>query len=406
MRVLLVEDASDASGEVILRALTKQNYTVDISSDNQSAWEFIEAYDYDLLILNKIRLQQDGVEFCHKLRQSNYQMPILFLTSQSDSAIQIAALDAGADDYVVKPFDIQELVARIRALSRRGKASLPPVLKWGELHLDPSTCEAAYKQQALNLTPKEYSLLKLFLSHGGHVFSRGAIIASLWAFDDPPTEETIKSHVKSLRQKLRAVGAPADFIETIYGLGYRLNPLHEGNTTITEAHAIKGFSVQDDLSVYDQDEMVVGCQARLSSKQEVIQTLERFLAIAKRYSQPLGIAVLEVENFNQIKNQNSSVHCDQLIDHIHQFLQQVFRRADVVAHWDGSEYVVGMYDMSNPHLKNRMAEILRKLDQIPFHQQSASQGQLVLKVGTAIYPQDGADLQSLLQTARQELLQR
>jgi DNA-binding response OmpR family regulator len=131
-------------------------------------------------------------------------------------------LDAGADDYVIKPFDLQELLARIRALLRRGNATLLPILEWGLLRLNPSTCDVAYGVEPLRLTPKEYQLMELFLRSGNRVLSRAAIIDHLWSFSDPPSEETVKVHLKELRRKLKSAGAPADFIETVYGLGYRL----------------------------------------------------------------------------------------------------------------------------------------------------------------------------------------
>lgn len=131
-------------------------------------------------------------------------------------------LDVGADDYVIKPFDLPELLARIRALIRRGSATQAPLLETNGLCLNPSTCEVTYQEHRLNLTPKEYGLLDLFLRHKGQVLSRATIIEHLWSLEEPPTEDTVKVHLKALRKKLRAAGAPANLIEGIYGLGYRL----------------------------------------------------------------------------------------------------------------------------------------------------------------------------------------
>lgn len=152
-------------------------------------------------------------------------MPILLLTAKDSRTDKVMGLDAGADDYVVKPFDFGELSARIRALGRRGNSSLPPVLEWGNLRLDPSSCEVTYAGNVLHITAKEYSILELFLRNNQRTFSRSAIVDHLWGADtDPPADDTIKSHIKSLRQKLKAAGAPYNFIETVYGLGYRLKP--------------------------------------------------------------------------------------------------------------------------------------------------------------------------------------
>ena len=128
-------------------------------------------------------------------------------------------MDAGADDYVVKPFDFEELCARIRALLRRDGQEAVAVLRWDELSLFPETFEVFYGDQQLHTTPKEYALLELFLRHPSRVFSLDAIIDNLWSFEDPPSGDAVRTHIKGVRQKLKAGGAPKSFIETIYGLG-------------------------------------------------------------------------------------------------------------------------------------------------------------------------------------------
>lgn len=147
------------------------------------------------------------------------------LTARDSSNDKVLGLDAGADDYVVKPFNLAELAARIRALLRRGTAVLPTVLVWGDLRLNPSNYEVNYGEQLLHLTPKEYQLLELFMRKPERVFSRSLILDQLWSFEEPPGEETVKVHIKDLRKKLRQAGANPDFIETIYGLGYRLKKI-------------------------------------------------------------------------------------------------------------------------------------------------------------------------------------
>jgi DNA-binding response OmpR family regulator len=228
MRILLIED-DDLLAQAVATYLTKQNYVVDIAADGEVGWELVNVCNYDLILLDIVLPKLDGISLCRQLRQSGYQMLILLLTAKDTRTDKVIGLDAGADDYVVKPFDFQELSARIRALLRRGNTSLPPVLEWGSLRLDPSTCEVTYADISLNLTAKEFSLLDLFLRNNQRIFSRSAIVDQLWSAEkDPPEENTIKSHIKSLRQKLKAAGANYDFIETVYGMGYRLKALdHE-----------------------------------------------------------------------------------------------------------------------------------------------------------------------------------
>jgi DNA-binding response OmpR family regulator len=225
MRILLIED-DDLLAQAVATYLTKQNYVVDIAADGEVGWELVNVCNYDLILLDIVLPKLDGISLCRQLRQSGYQMLILLLTAKDTRTDKVIGLDAGADDYVVKPFDFEELSARIRALLRRGNTSLPPVLEWGALRLDPSTCEVTYADISLNLTAKEFSLLDLFLRNNQRIFSRSAIVDQLWSAEkDPPEENTIKSHIKSLRQKLKAAGANYDFIETVYGMGYRLKSL-------------------------------------------------------------------------------------------------------------------------------------------------------------------------------------
>jgi len=225
MKILIVED-DERIAEALAEALADQHYTVDTAADGEAGWDLVEAFPYDLVLLDVMLPKLDGIQFCQQLRDYSYRMPVLMLTARDTSIDKVMGLDAGADDYVVKPFDLEELSARIRALLRRGGTTTPPVLKCGSLQLDPSSCEVTYRDRSLNLTPKEYSLLELFLRNRRRVFSRSAILESLWSFEEPPEEDTVKAHVKGLRQKLKAVGAPANFIETIYGLGYRLKQTH------------------------------------------------------------------------------------------------------------------------------------------------------------------------------------
>ncbi|HHP7244061.1 MAG TPA: response regulator transcription factor [Elainellaceae cyanobacterium] len=222
MRVLLVED-DERITDALAEDLTDQYYIVEIAHDGETAWNLIEAFSYDLILLDIMLPQVDGITLCKRIRAAGYGIPVLMLTARDTVDDRVLGLDAGADDYVIKPFDLKELSARIRALLRRGTDVLPPVLSWGSLRLDPSTCEVSYGDRPLQLSPKEYSLLEFFLRHGRRVFSRAQILEHLWSFEELPEETTVKAHIRGLRQKLELVGAP-NLIETVYGLGYRLKP--------------------------------------------------------------------------------------------------------------------------------------------------------------------------------------
>ncbi len=221
MKILLVEDENRIA-QALAEVLSDQNYVVDIANDGQIGWEFATAFPYELIVLDLMLPKLDGITLCRQIRQAGYCTPILLLTAKDTSTDKVVGLDAGADDYVVKPFDLQELMARIRALLRRGSNILPPIFEWEKLRLDPNTCEVTYNGKSVILTPKEYRILELFLRHSHQVLNRHQILKHIWSFEDPPGEETIKVHIRSLRQKLKYAGASCDFIETVYGLGYRL----------------------------------------------------------------------------------------------------------------------------------------------------------------------------------------
>ena len=225
MKILVVED-DVLIAQALRIILSDQNYAVELASDGQAGLELVELFDYDLLLLDVMLPKLDGISLCRQVRSQGYQMPILLLTGRNSKHDKATGLDAGADDYVVKPFDTEELVARIRALLRRANSSTQPLLEWGALQLDPSSCEVLYEDKLLSVTPKEYALLELFLRNNRRVFSCDAILEHLWTYDDMPGEEAVRTHIKGLRQKLKTVGAPSTTIETVYGIGYRLKPLN------------------------------------------------------------------------------------------------------------------------------------------------------------------------------------
>ncbi len=221
MRILLIED-DECIAKTVESVLINQHYVVDVAGDGLIGWELVEAFTYDLIVLDVILPKLDGIKFCQKLRSYKYQTPVLLLTAKNSSTDKVIGLDAGADDYVVKPFEISELLARVRVLLRRQSSPIQAVLEWENLRLDPGSCEVKYNGHLLNLTPKEYRLLELFLRNTHLVFSRSKIIDHLWSAEEAPKEDTVTAHIKGLRYKLAQVGARANFIETVYGLGYRL----------------------------------------------------------------------------------------------------------------------------------------------------------------------------------------
>ena len=229
MKILLVED-DESLANLVRDALIAQHYLVDLATDGQAGWELAESFTYDLILLDLILPKLDGIDFCKQRRDRGDRTPILLVTAQDTSTTKVTGLDAGADDYVVKPFDLQELLARIRALLRRTQDERTPILQWGAFRLDPRSCLVTYDEQPLKLTAKEYGLLELFLRNPQRIFSKSALLDRLWSFEEPPSETAVRTQMKGLRQKLKQAGARTDEIETIYGLGYRLKAKEKKNT--------------------------------------------------------------------------------------------------------------------------------------------------------------------------------
>ncbi|MBI4783658.1 MAG: response regulator [Oscillatoriophycideae cyanobacterium NC_groundwater_1537_Pr4_S-0.65um_50_18] len=227
MKILLVED-DEALIAILTRNLAAQHYVVDAVQDGEMGWSYGSTFEYDLIVLDLVLPKLDGISLCQRFRAEGYTTPILLLTAQDNSTAKVQGLDAGADDYVVKPFDQAELIARIRALLRRGSTQPFPLLTCGNLLLDPSTCEVSYGGQPLVLTTKEYELLELLLRDSQHVLSTDEILDRLWSSEKFPSEATVRSHIRRVRHKLVAAGAPPDFIATLHGRGYYLKALEPG----------------------------------------------------------------------------------------------------------------------------------------------------------------------------------
>lgn len=287
MRVLLVED-DECIARSLEIVLAKENYAVDIAIDGELGWQFIESFAYDLILLDVVLPKLDGISLCRQLRESRYQTPVLLLTARNSSVDRIIGLDAGADDYLVKPFELPELLARMRVLLRRGSSPVVPVLEWNQLQIDPTSCQVTYDAQPLHLTPKEYRLLELFLRNPRHVFTRSAILEHLWNLEETPSEDTITAHIKGVRQKLKQVGAPANFIETVYGIGYRLKhsaahaEVAAGAARLTsdrvEMPDPSGEQTEGQRKQDIQTALQLVWHKYLSRNQAHVQILERFLA--------------------------------------------------------------------------------------------------------------------------------
>ena len=224
MRILVVEDDLRLAA-MLKEALTGKQYIVDVAQDGEVAWDWIQVVDFDLIVLDVTLPKLDGIGFSQRLRSHHYTLPVLMLTARDTLLDKVAGLDAGADDYLVKPFEMPELMARVRALIRRGSTPDSPDLSWGSLTLNSSTYEVSYGDSPVSVTPKEFVLLELLVVNGRRIVSRSGIVERIWSLEAAPSEDTIKSHIRGLRKKLRDAGAPEDAIETVHGFGYRMKQI-------------------------------------------------------------------------------------------------------------------------------------------------------------------------------------
>jgi DNA-binding response OmpR family regulator len=232
MKILIVEDDRLLSA-TLAKVLGANHYAIDLAHDGEAALELATAVEYDLILLDVQIPKLDGISLCRKLRSQGYRKPILLMTGNDSDADVVAGFDAGADDYISKPFATEVLLARIRTLLRRSqavygtdsaKSPSANTLTWGNLCLDLDSGRIMFGQQVIPLTAKEYNLLELFLRNPDRIFSRSAILDRLWGFDDAPSDRAINTHIKDLRKKLKAGGLTVEIIDTVYGMGYRLKP--------------------------------------------------------------------------------------------------------------------------------------------------------------------------------------
>ncbi len=220
MRALVVENESKMAA-LLRRGLQEEGYSVDVASSGEDgAWLGTEN-DYDVILLDVMLPDVDGFEVCHRLRTADRWAPVLMLTARDGVRDRVAGLDAGADDYLTKPFSFDELFARVRALLRRGPSERPSVLRAGDLILDPASRRVARGDREIELTPKEFALLELFLRHRGEVLSRTRILEHVWDFAYDGDSNVVDVYVRYLREKVdRPFGRRS--IETVRGVGYRL----------------------------------------------------------------------------------------------------------------------------------------------------------------------------------------
>lgn len=227
MRILVIDDEKKLA-DLIKTGLQKEGYAVDCLYDGESGQRRLEFHhkDYDLAILDLMMPGKNGFEVCKNIREQAISLPILVLTARSSTGDKISMLDLGADDYLVKPFALEELLARVRALTRRPKVSLPKILKFENLELDPTRIKAFFNGKELDLTLKEFRLLEYLMRNPNQAITRDQILDKVWDFEYDSFSNVIDVHVRNIRKKLGKKGDK--LLETVRGVGYRLK-IAKGN---------------------------------------------------------------------------------------------------------------------------------------------------------------------------------
>jgi two-component system, OmpR family, response regulator len=220
MRVLVVEDGAKMA-RLLKRGLEEDGHAVDVGADGPEGLWLASENSYAAIVLDVMLPGFDGFELCRRLRAADNWTPVLMLTARDAIDDRVRGLDAGADDYLVKPFSLLELGARLRALARRDDRARPTVLSEGDLRLDPAAKRAWRGDEELRLSPKEFALLELFLRHPGTVLTRSQILEAAWDFAYDGTSNVVDQYVTYLRRKIDTPFGRHD-IETVRGMGYRL----------------------------------------------------------------------------------------------------------------------------------------------------------------------------------------
>ncbi len=221
MRILVVEDEPRMAA-LIRQGLEEDAYAVDVVENGAEVLLWMKSADYDIVLLDVMLPGMNGLEVCQQLRAKGYTMPILMLTARDTLTDKVKGLDSGADDYLIKPFAIEELTARLRALARRDGPSKTVELRVGDLILDTATKRARRGVDAFDLTAKEYMLLETLMRHPGQVLTRDQIIEHVWDMDFDSGSKLIEVYIHALRKKIDD-GHGEKLIQTIRGLGYRIS---------------------------------------------------------------------------------------------------------------------------------------------------------------------------------------
>lgn len=221
MKILIVED-EHLIANALKKGLEQEHYIVDLAFDGLEGYDLASSGDYDIVLLDLMIPKMDGLEICRQLRWQQIHVPILMLTAKSQLEDKIKGLNCGADDYLTKPFAFEELLARIRALTRRPQNATTEILTVGDLYLNLSTYEIIRQNKPISLSGKEYSLLECLMRHANKILTKDQLVQHVWSYESDILPNTVEVYIRNLRQKI-----DKDFnkklIKTVRGFGYKIS---------------------------------------------------------------------------------------------------------------------------------------------------------------------------------------
>jgi DNA-binding response OmpR family regulator len=221
MRILIVEDEQKIANS-LKKGFEQESYAVDVTYDGREGYEMAVSEEYDVIILDRLMPKMSGIELCKKLREEKNHTPIIMLTARGEVDDRVDGLNAGADDYLPKPFAFTELLARVRAVSRRPKTAVSAVLQVADLTLDSVTFEAVRGKTRISLSSKEYALLEYLMRHKGKVVKKEQIMTHVWNYDADVMPNSVEVYITHLRNKIDKPFAGRELISTVRGFGYKI----------------------------------------------------------------------------------------------------------------------------------------------------------------------------------------
>jgi len=221
MKILVVED-EHLIATSLKKGLEQEHYTVDLAFDGLEGYDLASSGDYDIILLDLMLPKMDGLEICRQLRSQQIHVPILMLTAKSQIEDKVKGLNCGADDYLTKPFAFEELLARIRALTRRPQTTATEIITTGDLSINLSTYEVTRQKKIISLSSKEYSLLECLMRHANKILTKDQLIQHVWSYESDILPNTVEVYIRNLRQKIDK-NYKIKLIKTVRGFGYKIS---------------------------------------------------------------------------------------------------------------------------------------------------------------------------------------